>query len=41
MCIMLLCTICSATPFLNGAYAQYDLSAGAVANIGTLKTKLL
>jgi len=38
MCIVLLCTICSATQFLNGAYAQYDSSAGAVANIYTLKT---
>lgn len=39
--IVLLCTIYSATPFLNGAYAQYDLGPGALANIGTLKAKLL
>lgn len=41
MCIVLFCAICSATPFLTGAYVQYDLSARGVANIGTLKTKLL
>lgn len=36
MCIVLLCTICSATPFLTGAY----LEAGAN-NIFSVKTKLL
>jgi len=40
MCIVLLCTICSATPFLTGAYLEYYLGSGSAANFD-IKTKLL
>ena len=40
MCIVLLCAICNATPFLTGAYLDYNLGSGSAANIG-IRTKLL